>query len=73
MAVRPRRITLTAANVTAYNTAKSASLSASSLSATDVANLINYQDGSTVASVVGGNLTFTSGTTGTSSSVASVR
>src|SRR5665213_1066808 len=62
-------ITINAANVTAYNTAKSASLSASSLSATDVANLINYQDSSTIASVVGGKLTFTSGTSGTSSSV----
>ena len=63
-------IKINAANVAAYNTAKSTSLSASSLSATDVANLINYQDSSTVASVVGGKLTFTSGTSGTSSSVA---
>jgi flagellin len=67
-----KSISLTAANVTAYNTAKGTSLNAASLSATDVANLINYQYGGTtpVASVVGGKLTFTSGTTGTSSSVA---
>ena len=63
-------VTLSAATVAAYNTAKSASLSASSLSASDVASLINYQTSSTVASVVGGALTFTSGTTGTGSSVA---
>jgi flagellin len=63
-------ITLSSATVAAYNTAKSASLSDSSLSAANVASIINYQDGSNIASVNGsGNLVFTSTTTGTSSSV----
>ncbi len=69
-----KSIAITAANVTAYNTAKGTSLSASSLSTTDVASLINYQYDNTgvnkVASVVGGALTFTSPTTGVSSSIA---
>jgi flagellin len=65
-----KSISITAANVTAYNTAKGTSLSATSLSAANVASIINYQYGSTVASVNGtGNLVFTSGTTGASSSV----
>ncbi|SHG24011.1 flagellin [Bradyrhizobium erythrophlei] len=64
-----KTITLSSANVTAYNTANGTSLNANSLSASDVANLTNYQFGSTVASVSGGKLVFTSGTTGTSSSV----
>jgi hypothetical protein len=68
-----KTITLSAATVTAYNTAKSASLSASALTAANVASLINYQydntGATTVASVVSGALTFTSGTTGTSSSI----
>jgi flagellin len=62
-------ITISAATVTAYNTANSASLSATSLSAANVASIINYQAGSSVASVVGGALTFTSPTTGTSSNI----
>jgi hypothetical protein len=65
----PQTVTLSTAAVTAYNSAKSASLNAASLSATDVASLINYQTGSTVASVAGGKLVFTSGTTGTNSSI----
>src|ERR1700760_3052955 len=68
-----KTISLTAANVTAYNTAKGASLNAASLSASDVASLINYQydntGATTVASVAAGNLVFTSSTTGTSSNV----
>jgi len=63
-------VTLSAATVAAYNTANSTTLSAAALSATDVASIINYQVGSTVASVAAGALVFTSGTTGTSSSVA---
>jgi hypothetical protein len=63
-------VTLSAATVAAYNTANSTSLSAAALSANDVASIINYQVGSTVASVAAGALVFTSGTTGTSSSVA---
>ena len=64
-----KTITLNSANVAAYNTANGTSLNANSLSATDVANLANFQYGSTVASVSGGKLVFTSGTTGASSSV----
>ncbi|SHH68358.1 flagellin [Bradyrhizobium erythrophlei] len=64
-----KTITLSSANVTAYNTANGTSLNANSLSASDVANLTNYQFGSTVASVSGGKLVFTSGTTGASSNV----
>jgi hypothetical protein len=59
--------------VDTYNAANSgATIDASNLGAADVAKLINSQigGGSTVASVVGGALTFTSGTTGTSSSIA---
>jgi flagellin-like hook-associated protein FlgL len=66
-------VTLSAASVAAYNTngpGAASPINAASLSASDVANLINYQVGSSVATVVGGALTFTSGTTGTSSSVA---
>ncbi|SHH68384.1 flagellin [Bradyrhizobium erythrophlei] len=64
-----KTITLSSANVTAYNTANGTSLNANSLSASDVANLTNYQFGSTIASVSGGKLVFTSGTTGASSNV----
>src|SRR3984893_16850711 len=64
-----KTITLSSANVTAYNTANGTSLNANSLSASDVASLTNYQFGSTIASVSGGKLVFTSGTTGASSSV----
>ena len=63
-------VTLSAATVASYNTAKSASASSSALTAADVAGIANYQIGSTVASVVAGALTFTSTTTGTASSVA---
>jgi flagellin len=69
----PTTITLDAAHVTAYNSAKGTTLNSTSLSAADVASLINYQydpSGATsVASVVGGALKFTSGTTGTGSTV----
>jgi flagellin len=68
-----KTITINAANVTAYNTAKGTTLNDASLSATDVASLINYQYDSTgatsVASVAGGKLVFTSPTTGTGSSI----
>ncbi|MGO8908142.1 MAG: flagellin, partial [Bradyrhizobium sp.] len=65
-----KTITLSSATVAAYNTANDASLNANSLSASDVANITNYQYGSTVASVSsGGALVFTSGTTGASSNV----
>src|ERR1700730_4073211 len=64
-----KTITLNSANVTAYNTATGSSLNANSLSVSDVANLTNFQYGSTVASVSAGKLVFTSGTTGATSSV----
>jgi flagellin len=70
----PTTITLNATNVAAYNTAKGTTLSSTNLSAANVAALINYQydpSGATsVASLSGGALVFTSGTTGTSSTVA---
>ncbi|RYE06836.1 MAG: hypothetical protein EOP22_20025, partial [Hyphomicrobiales bacterium] len=66
----PQTITINAAAVTAYNTANSTSLSASALSAQNVADIINHQSGPDVASVVSGALTFTSTTTGTGSSIA---
>jgi len=62
-------VSLTAATVAAYNSANAASLSAASLSASDVAAIINSQVGSSVASVVGGALKFTSGSTGLTSTV----
>ncbi|MCB1476780.1 MAG: flagellar protein, partial [Rhodobiaceae bacterium] len=63
-------ITIDSAAVTAYNTANSASLDASALTAADIAALINDQAGATVATVgTGGDLTFASATTGTGSSV----
>jgi flagellin-like hook-associated protein FlgL len=69
-----KTITLDAAHVATYDSAKSATANAASLSANDVANIINFQydpsGATTVASVVGGKLTFTSGTTGTGSTVA---
>ncbi len=68
-----KTITLSAASVATYNTAKGTTLDSTSLSSTDVASLINYQFDSTgattVASGAGGKLTFASSTTGTSSSV----
>ncbi|HEX5212004.1 MAG TPA: flagellar hook-basal body complex protein [Pseudolabrys sp.] len=62
-------VSITAANVTAYNTANSTALSAAALSAQDVANIINFQVGSNVTTVSGGNLVFTSPTTGAASSL----
>ena len=62
-------ILLDTGHVAAYNAQNGTTLNASSLSASDVANLVNFQYGSTVASVSGGNLVFTSGTTGANSSV----
>jgi flagellin-like hook-associated protein FlgL len=68
-----KTITLSAASVATYNTAKGTSLDSTNLSAANVASLINYQfdntGATTVASVVGGALAFASSTTGTSSSV----
>jgi flagellin len=68
-----KTITLSAASVATYNTAKGTTLDSTNLSATNVASLINYQfdntGATTVASVVGGALTFASSSTGTSSTV----
>jgi len=66
----PTTVTLSAAAVSAYNTANSTSLNAASLSANDVRDIINDAVGSTVASVSSGNLVFTSTTSGASSSIA---
>ena len=63
-------VTISAATVAAYNTANSTTFNAASLSATQVAAITNYQVGSNVASVSGGNLVFTSPTTGVTSTVA---
>ena len=66
----PTTITLNASTIGTYNTANpTATVNAASLSAADIASVINYQAGGTYASVSGGNLVFTSGSTGTSSSV----
>ena len=66
-----QNVSISKANVDAYNTAKGTSLVASALSGADVASLINYQTNSTVASTdTNGKLKFTSSTAGTSSSVA---
>ena len=62
-------ITIDAAHVTSYNTAHSTTLDPANLSGADVANLINEQAGSTVASFAAGKLTFTSTTQGATSSV----
>ncbi|MDR3663817.1 MAG: flagellar hook-basal body complex protein [Mycobacterium sp.] len=62
-------ISLSAATVAAYNTAKGTTLNAASLSATDVASLVNYQYGSTIASGASGSLVFTSPTNGSTSKV----
>jgi len=64
-----KTITLSSATVAAYNLANGASLNANSLSVNDVANITNFQYGSTVASVSAGALVFTSGTTGATSNV----
>ncbi|WP_024578171.1 MULTISPECIES: flagellin [unclassified Afipia] len=66
----PSPVTISAATVATYNTANGTTLNAASLSAANIASIINYQVGSTVASVTGGNLVFTSGTTGAASTVA---
>jgi flagellin len=65
-------ITISSATVATYNTAHSgATLNAASLSAGNVASLINSQFGSNIASVngAGTNLVFTSTTTGAASNV----
>ena len=63
-------VSISAASVAAYNTANGTTLNAASLSAANIASIVNYQVGSNVASVTGGNLVFTSGTTGATSSIA---
>lgn len=66
-------VTLSAATVSNYNSngpGLGSPINAASLSASDVASLINYQVGSSVASVVSGALTFTSPTTGGTSTIA---
>jgi flagellar hook protein FlgE len=65
----PTNVSITDANVTAYNTANSTSLSSAALSAQDVANIINSQVGTNVATVSGGNLVFTSPTAGAGGNV----
>jgi flagellin len=62
-------ITIDAAAVTAYNTANSTTLNASSLSAQDVADLVNDQFGSAAVTVSGGQLQIASATTGAGSHV----
>jgi len=62
-------VSISDADVTAYNTANSTSLSSAALSATDVANIINYQVGANVTTVSGGDLVFTSPTAGATSSL----
>ena len=65
-----QNVTISKSVVDAYNTANSTTLDSSALTAADVASLINDQVGSSVATVVGGALTFTSTTTGATSSIA---
>ncbi|SDR85441.1 flagellin [Bradyrhizobium canariense] len=71
-----KTISLSKASVDAYNTAHTTGtpLNAASLSAADVASLVNYQydntGATTIASVASGKLVFTSNTTGTTSSIA---
>ncbi len=65
----PTNVSITAANVTAYNTANSTALSAAALSAQDVADIINFQVGTNVTTVSGGNLVFTSPTAGAAGSL----
>lgn len=62
-------VSITSANVTAYNTANSTALNAAALSAQDVANIINFQVGTNVTAVSGGNLVFTSPTAGAAGSL----
>jgi len=64
-------VTISDATVQAYNTAHSTTFNSASLTAANVATLINDQVGSNVATVsTGGALTFTSTTTGANSSIA---
>jgi flagellar hook protein FlgE len=66
----PTNVSITDANVTAYNTANAASLNSAALSAQDVANIINFQVGTNVATVNGGgNLVFASPTAGAGGSL----
>ncbi|MFN0264141.1 flagellin [Tepidamorphus sp. 3E244] len=65
----PTSITIDAGAVSTYNTNNGTSLNNAALSAQDVADIINEQFGSSVASVTGGELTLTSTTTGSSSDV----
>jgi len=66
----PTNVSITAANVTAYNTATSSALNAASLSATDVANIINFQVGTAVTTVNGGgDLVFTAPVAGAAGSL----
>jgi flagellin len=62
-------VAISAAAVATYNGTHTA-ISASALSAQDVANLINSQLGSSIAAISGGALQFTSTSAGASSSVA---
>ncbi|MBV6657921.1 MAG: flagellar hook protein [Devosiaceae bacterium] len=62
-------VNIDAAAVTAFNTANGTSLDAANLTAQNVADLINDQVGSTVATVESGALTFDSATTGTGSTL----
>jgi flagellin len=67
-----KTVTISSATVATYNSANPTlpQLNAASLSAGNVATLINSQVGSNIASVnTAGNLVFTSGTTGASSSI----
>ena len=67
----PSTVTLSAATVTAYNSAHSgANFDAANLTTANVAAMINDKVGTNVATVTGGNLVFTSGTTGGTSSIA---
>ncbi len=63
-------VVLSAATVATYNSTNHTSLNAASLSATDVATLINSQVGSPIATITNGALTFASTTTGPTSSIA---
>jgi flagellin len=68
-----KTITIDAAHISTFNSdAANASnqLDPANLSAANVASLINYEAGSTVASGASGKLVFTSATTGTTSSIA---
>jgi len=69
-----KTITIDAAAVTAYNTAKGTSLVSTALTAQNIADMTNYQIDSTgattIATVAAGALKFTSTTVGASSSIA---